>query len=70
MREHNFGIRRAGPDAPEFGDVLVRVIERGVVPEEPFKRTIYSLVIGIVTSRNPKQNIRVDQVRITHLKRN
>jgi hypothetical protein len=31
---------RARPDIPEFSDVPVRVIERGILPEEPFKCTI------------------------------
>lgn len=58
---------RPRPDIPELGDVLVRVEERGIVPEEPFEPAIHDAVIGVIAPRNPQQDVRIDQVRITHL---
>ena len=59
-------VRRACPDIPEFSNVLVRIVKRRTLAQNPLKRIMHDLVIGIGASVNPQQDVRIDQVRVRH----
>ena len=59
-------VRRASPNIPELGDILVRVVKHRAILEQSFERAIYDPIRRIVAPRNTQQNVRINQVRRSH----